>query len=102
MPQRLSEVRLFNLDMIVVVDMIIYNWSSRALIVKALFRDGKYYEVNLGIPQARFEALLGDRKKMFEFVNALATVLSCATGQTFDSVGSHNHRERIWFFKYGA
>ena len=101
--QRLSVVRMFNLGTFACIDSMTYNWGSNTLIIKVVLHNGKYREVDLGFkPRARFEALLKDRKKVVEFIDALATVFSVATGQTFDSVDSHTHREKIWFFKYDA
>lgn len=101
MPQRLPVVRMFNLGTFASMDSITYNWRSQALVVKVVLHNGRYSEVDLGLrPVSRFEALLKDRNKAFRFINALAEVLACATGQSFDSVYDYRRKETIWFFKY--
>lgn len=103
MPQRLSELRMFNLGTFASMDSVTYNWGSKTLLIKAVLHNGRYYEVNLGLrPANRFEALLEDKKKAIEFSNALALVLSCATGQTFNCVHHPRRPEVMWFFKYTA
>lgn len=103
MPQRLSVIRMFNLGTFACIDSIIYNWVSCNLIVKILSHNGKYYEVDLGFnPRSRFEALLKDKKRALRFIDSLAEVLACATGQSFDSVSHPSRPERMWFFKYTA
>lgn len=103
MPQRLPVVRMFNLGTFACIDSVIYNWGSETLIVKIILHNGKYNEVDLGFrPVSRFKALLKDRGRALKFINSLAEVLACATGQSFDSVSHPLHRERIWFFKYTA
>ena len=92
---------MFNLGTFFFVDSIVYNWGSNTLMIKVLARDGNYHEVDLGFnPRSRFEALLKDRRRALKFINALALVLACATGQSFDSVRRPSHKERLWFFKY--
>lgn len=101
MSQRLSVVRMFNLGTFASMDSITYNWGSRTLLIKAILHNGRYYEVDLGLrPASRFEALLKDKKKAVEFGNALALVLSRATGQTFNCVHHPDRPEVMWFFKY--
>lgn len=103
MPQHLPVVRMFNLGTFASMDSVTYNWGSKTILIKAILRDGKYYEVNLGLrPASRFKALLKDAEKTVEFINALALVLSCATGQSFDSVDHRERKEIIWFFHYAA
>lgn len=101
MPQRLSVVRMFNLGTFAIMDSITYNWGSKTLLIKAILHNGRYYEVDLGFrPASRFKALLRDVEKTLEFINALAVVLSCATGQTFNCASSPDGQEEIWFFTY--
>lgn len=103
MPQRLSVVRMFNLGTFASMGSITYNHGSRTLLIKAILHNGRYYEVDLGLrPASRLKALLKDAERALEFINALALVLSRATGQIFNCV-HHPHRpEVIWFFKYTA
>ena len=103
MPQRRPVIRMFNLGTFASMDSIIYNWGSETLIVKVVLYNGTDHEVDLGFrPVSRFEALLKNRREAIEFTNALALVLSYATGQGFDSVPNSERKEIIWFFKYTA
>lgn len=90
-------VRMFNLGTFVWIDSIIYNWGSNTLLIFAMLRNGNCHEINLGIDSARLEALLKRPKEAIKFINALALVLGCATGQVFDSVKYPDRPERIWF-----
>lgn len=97
----LPVVRMFNLGTFACMDSMIYNWGSKTLLIKVVLHDGSYNEVDLGLrPTSRFEALLKDPEKAVEFTNALALVLSYATGQNFNCVNHPDHPEIMWFFKY--